>query len=59
MTTLNDWLRGYLRANWHISASNVTSGAELRARFSRASIIALILLIVECGGEIAAWLSTC
>jgi hypothetical protein len=54
MTTLKGWLRGYLRANWHISASQVTSGAEFRARFSRASMMALILLMVECEGELVA-----
>ena len=54
MTTLKGWLRGYLRANWHINASQVTSGAALCARFSRASMMALILLMVECDGELAA-----
>lgn len=44
-------------ASLHIRASHVTSGAELRARFSRASMMAVILLIVELGSEWAAWLS--
>ncbi len=54
MTTLKGWLRGYLRANWHINASHVTRGAELRARFSRACMMALSLLMAECEGEFAA-----
>jgi len=28
MTTLKEWLRGYLRASWHIKASQVVSGAD-------------------------------
>ena len=38
----------------HMSASQVTSGAELCARFSRDSMMALILLTEECNGELAA-----
>lgn len=46
--------RNHFIASLHISASHVTSGAELRARFSRASMMALILLMVEDEGEFAA-----
>ena len=54
MTTLKGWLRDYLRANWHISASQVTSGAALRTKFPRAVMMAWILLVIECDGEFAA-----
>ena len=45
----------YCLASRHISASQVTRGAALRARLVRASMIALILLIVECAGCFAAY----
>lgn len=48
------YIINYFLARRHISASQVTSGAALRAKFSRASMMALILLIVECDGELAA-----
>ena len=54
MTTLKGWLRSYLRANWHMSASQVTNGAALRAKLSRAVMMAFILLMVECDCELAA-----
>ena len=41
-------------ASRHISASQVTSGAALCERLVRASMMALILLMVECEGELAA-----
>ena len=59
MTTLKGWLRGYLRANWHIKASHVTNGAALCARLVRASMIALIFAIVECDGWVDAYCSIC
>ena len=45
----------YCLASRHISASQVTRGAALRAKFVRASMIALILLIVECAGCFAVY----
>ena len=44
----------YFLASEHISASQVTSGAALRAKFSRAVMMAFILFMVECEGELAA-----
>ena len=41
-------------ARRHIKASQVTSGAALCARLVRASMMAVILLIVECAGYLAA-----
>ena len=44
----------YALASRHIRASQVTRGAALWARLVRASIMAVILLIVECAGDLAA-----
>ena len=44
----------YLRANWHIKASKVSNGAAFCCRVVRACMIAVILLVVECGVEFAA-----
>ena len=44
----------YYLANWHISDSLVTRGAEFRARFCLASMMALILLTVKFDRELAA-----
>ena len=54
MTTLKAWFRGYLPANLHIKASQVRSGAALWLKFVRASIMALILRIVDCGEVVEA-----